>query len=1075
MKWPIGNSTRSPMCKGKGGVHFPGHFWLRRLCWVMVGAIAIVVSLPAAESPVEVERVGDLGRKECLVFEGTQAFPGAGILSPMEMYLEFYWRSDPAAALSDYLIWIERIVRQGYQRSGFAKVAVTAKADREAQRIRVSVTEGPRFDCGAVKVTGLEPALAQQLTNLLQAAAALSEPPQRAGLPCFSWPWREGSHVLADPASVTNFESSVVAALAELNRHQAEVQVQLAYDDSRRLADLLIMVTKPGVVGTLDRIEVEGLRRDSREDLLSLLKLRPAMPLTGNVTNDIVRRLWDSGRFSGQLVSLLPLAEPGRFKLDLTVFEFTNAPPLKEELRAEEKACLKLREWALNWKNRPEDWLFEAQVTRNGRRVGGEIVLGQEGLAIMIRQPSATNAPALRYGLVAAPQHVGFYSGPQQSKLVGKAKGVQFESIVAMTGNPAYDGHISVGAGFHSKIAGPPYLMRLELAPVFFVALAHPREGLCRIEQGILSVRRDTDADPKSEITADAATGRLISWRLSSHTNDIRLVLRCEEGAFARVLREVAAGSAAFTNALDQRHPWSSSLAMLGRDLRATLEQDFPEASDWLGESLGGRVNAKDLLEAVTVLEDLPWSKLFAPLDFSPDAPSEPDTGEDFPLVLNGSLPSLGAGSEWVRLLGGMMLRASDALWPRGSWPWAVMRDATFLAAGEARWVTNDTARLAQAEDTGPLGCLIAAHALGRFDPRLALAFSQQGAARTTPAALQADLRLLLRGEKAGPQFLQTSLRRVPAFKETDLRVFMNLIGTNKLPFLLDGLAALKMNPTLLPDEALRPVIERHWEKEIRPPLLTAFAKLWLDGCKVSSPRPDASEAAAAAGWLREAAEKGYAPAQMLLAQLYWHGLGVTPDYQAAASWMNEAAKQSYPHATCELGRLYLAQKELDKAALWFRQGAQEDCLAAEIILAQLLLGATGATSEQQEEGIDLLRKAAKHNSAQALFLLAKAYEQQKKMEEAVNCYRQAAAKGLMDAQMKLGFLLSEGFTTKLDRVEAWVRFRQAASQGSGFAAKRADWIERMLTEEQLADAKRWLKQIEKRSDLQGMVPNWKP
>jgi TPR repeat protein len=1030
----------------------------------MVGTIAIVMSLPAAESPAEAERVGDLGRKECLVFEGTQAFSGAGILSPMEMRLEFYCRSDPAAALSDYLAWIERIVRQGYQRSGFAKVAVTAKADRKAQRIRVSVTEGPRFDCGAVKVTGLEPALAEQLTNRLQEAAALSEPPQSAGLPCFPWPWREGSNVPADPASVTNFERSVVAALAELNRHQAEVQVQLALDDSRRLADLLIQVTKPGVVGTLDRIEVEGLRRDSREDLLSLLQLRPGMPLAGNVTNDIVRRLWDSGRFSGQLVGLLPLPEPGRFKLDLTVFESTNAPPLKQELTAEEKAFLKLREWALNWKNRPEDWVFDAQITRNGRRASGEIVFGQEGLAIVIRQPSATNAPALRYGLVAAPQHVGFYSGPQQSKLVGKAKGVQFESVVAMTGNPTYDnarGHISFGAGLHSEIAGPPYLMRLELAPVFFVALAHPREGLCRIEQGILSVRSDMDADPTLEMTADVATGRLIAWRLSSPTNDIRLVLRCEEGAFARVLRELAAGSAAFTNALDPRHPWSSSLAMLWRDLRETLEKDFPGVFDWVGESLGGRVNAKDLLEAVTVLEDLPWSNLFAPLDFSPGTPSEPDTGEDFPFVLDGSLPSLGAGSEWVRLLGGMMLRASDALWPRGSWPWAVMRDATFLAAGEARWVTNDTARLAQAEDTGPLGCLIAARALGRYDPRLAVAFSQQGAARATPAALQDDLRLLLRGEKAGQEFLQATLRRVPAFKETDLRVFMKLIGTNKLPFMLDGLAALRTNPTLPPDEALRPVIERHWEKEIRPPLLTAFAKLCLAGPQASSPRPDASEAAAAARWLREAADKGYAPAQMLLGQIYWHGLGVTADYQAAASWMSEAAKQSYPHATCELGRLYLSRQDPGKAAGWFRQGALEDCPAAQIALAKLLLGANGATPEQQEEGIGLLRKAAEHNRVEALFYLGMAYEQQKKMEDALDWYRKAAVDGVMQAQSRLGLLLSDGFSTKPDYVEAWVWLKRAASQGDRISAAHISTVEGKLTRDQLENAKRWLKQIE--------------
>ena len=1075
MNWPNANSTRSTMCEGKGGDHFTGQSRLRRVWWVTVGAIAIVMSLLAAELPAGAERVGDLGHKECLAFEGTQAFSGMGIVSQMEMQLEFYSRSDPTAPLPDYLAWLEQIVRQGYQCAGFAKATVAAKADRKAQRIRVSVTEGPRFTRGAVKVTGLEPALTEQLMSRLRQAAALSEHAQGYGLPCFAWPWREGGHVPADPASVAGFERSVVAALAELNRHQAEARVELALDESHRLADLLIRVTKPGVVGTLDRIEVEGLRRNSREDLLSFLQLRPGMPLTGNVTNDTVRRLWDSGRFSGQLVSLSPLTEPGRFKLDITVFEFTNAPPLKQELTAEEKAFLKLREWALNWTNRPGDWVFEAQMTRNDRRASGEIVLGQEGLAIMIRQPSATNAPALRYGLVASPQHIGFYSGSQQSKLVGRTIRGQIESVLEITGLPAHDGgryNVFFGASWHSGSHSAPYSVRLELAPVALVAAAHPLEASCRIEQGILSVRSDTDADPTFEITAEAATGRLITWRVSSPTNDVQLVLRCEEGAFARVLREVAAASAAFTNALDPRHPWSSSLAMLGRDLRETLEEDFPEVLDWLGESLAGGATAKELLEAVTVLEDLPWGELLAPLDLSLGTLSEPDTGEDFPFVLGGSLPNLTGGSDWVRLFGGMMLRANDGFWPRGSWPWAVIRDATFLAAGEARWATNDTARLAQAEDTGPLGCLIATHALSHLDPRLAVEFSRQGAARATPAALQDDLRLLLRGEMAGQRFLQGTLRQAPVFKEKDLRALMKLIGTNALPVVLDGFAALRTNSALPPDEALRPVIERHWERDIRPLLLTAFAKSCLAGYQASSPRRDRSEAAAAAGWLREAADQGHAPAQMLLGQLYMDGLGVTADSQAAASWLSKAAEQACPHAACELGQLYRRLGDRDKAARWFRQGAQEACNTSVIGLARLLLDATGATRDQQEEDIGLLHKAAGQGSVEAWFCLGQINEGRKKMEEAVDCYRKAADKGQVEAQMKLGDLLSDGFSTKPDYVEAWVRYRQAASKGNRIAATQARSIERELTGEQLEDARRRLRQTEKSPGWLGKEPS---
>jgi len=85
-------------------------------------------------------------------------------------------------------------------------------------------------------------------------------------------------------------------------------------------------------------------------------------------------------------------------------------------------------------------------------------------------------------------------------------------------------------------------------------------------------------------MTAEAATGRLMAWRMKPGTNDVQIVLRGEAGAFARVLREVATGSAAFTNALDSQHPWSRSLAMLGRDFRETLEKDFPAAFDWVGE-----------------------------------------------------------------------------------------------------------------------------------------------------------------------------------------------------------------------------------------------------------------------------------------------------------------------------------------------------------------------------------------------------------------------------------------------------------------------------------------------------------
>ncbi len=60
-----------------------------------------------------------------------------------------------------------------------------------------------------------------------------------------------------------------------------------------------------------------------------------------------------------------------------------------------------------------------------------------------------------------------------------------------------------------------------------------------------------------------------------------------------------------------------------------------------------------------------------------------------------------------------------------------------------------------------------------------------------------------------------------------------------------------------------------------------------------------------AAQCYREAAEKGYAPAQHNLSIDYREGCGVTTDYQAALYWAQESAKQDYPPAHNDMGIHY--------------------------------------------------------------------------------------------------------------------------------------------------------------------------
>jgi hypothetical protein len=356
---------------------------LPRLVAVTLLLLALTFGREVGAAPAKAETVGNLGGETCLVLEGNKTYSQKSILKTLGTTLEFHLLSHPSAPLADYLAWLEKMVSRGYQRDGFAEVRVTVKADRKAGQIRVRITEGTRFLCGEMKITGLDKAFAEQLMARLREAAATTNGAAKVpGAPAFSWSWQEGEPVQADAVSLANRERSVPEAMAELNRHQAEARVELSLNKSRRRADLLIRVKKPGVAGRLEQIAVTGLKANTRDELLAFLQIRPGMALSGNVTNDVVSRLYDSGRFRAQAARLTALSEPGRFKLDVAVLEDPAGPSLNQPLSAEQEALLKLRTWVMQWTQRPEDWVLEAEGTKSDRRHRAEVVLGRQGAGV---------------------------------------------------------------------------------------------------------------------------------------------------------------------------------------------------------------------------------------------------------------------------------------------------------------------------------------------------------------------------------------------------------------------------------------------------------------------------------------------------------------------------------------------------------------------------------------------------------------------------------------------------------------------------------------------------------------------
>src|SRR5438045_2441168 len=115
--------------------------------WLPVALLAVLVcpgavsgaEESAASSELRTVLVGDLGRKEALVIEGSKTFTTQEILDGMAWHMDYHVAAHPAAPLSGYIVLLERKVTLGYQRAGFPDVVVKAVADPSGHRIRVKV------------------------------------------------------------------------------------------------------------------------------------------------------------------------------------------------------------------------------------------------------------------------------------------------------------------------------------------------------------------------------------------------------------------------------------------------------------------------------------------------------------------------------------------------------------------------------------------------------------------------------------------------------------------------------------------------------------------------------------------------------------------------------------------------------------------------------------------------------------------------------------------------------------------------------------------------------------------------
>ena len=186
--------------------------------------------------------------------------------------------------------------------------------------------------------------------------------------------------------------------------------------------------------------------------------------------------------------------------------------------------------------------------------------------------------------------------------------------------------------------------------------------------------------------------------------------------------------------------------------------------------------------------------------------------------------------------------------------------------------------------------------------------------------------------------------------------------------------------------------------------------------------------------WVRAAAERGLAAAQVRLGRMMLEGIGLPKDEKLALSWFKTAARAHDADAINMVGRCYEngwgAAPDSRIAVDWYRKAADAGHEWAQYNLGHMLLDGNG-TAADPEEALFWYCKAAGQGHVRAMNLVARCHEEgwgvARNSAAARRWYRASAEGGYFRGQYNWATILQgEG---RFDEAEHW--FRKAAAAGT--------------------------------------------
>ena len=826
------------------------------------GCLAAVVFLAASclvTGASAADTVGELEGPEYLLVKGAEAFTSEQINRALFSDIEVIGKSHPSAPRAPFAEIVREKLLQGYRHLGFPDARVEAEFN-DAGKLTVTVSEGPRYTAGELRVEGNAAVGADAIRDAIADVRAEWE---KKAVPGTDPKWAGfGASCMA------SVRHGVVQAYARAGRLFPEFETDIVPKAGEQVADLVVRVLEEGPLCVLDRVKVNGCERSSPEDVIRVSGLRVGETITSDLMGKAYADLIETGRLRAAFLTYSPSGKRlGGVEITIRIVEYEKAPPLSVPQTREERACLRLREWLIEFfSGRCEGDLVEAEGADGDIAL---IISPKKGLLANMGAFPGWGITRLR--LFAEGGLFSALGGSGEGKITipldrsmlgilvtatpdepGDADPAFSMGCVASMGkqdsSPQSDSFgqtaVSSGEGYNVSMSLRTttwlgaFKIETDLHPAGFVALASKKDVSFRSEDGVFSIV-DKDRPDEAFLEIDEATGRLITFGFGPEEGDDGpgLAIRVEHGAFARERSRFLADAAAAEERYDPGAPWASGLAfavdalMKKELLEIFFETELPLA-DVLLPAFG-----RKLAEAIVVA-----GRAFEEHMADAHAADDPDE-ERFYVPAS---PGVLEGRMTLGVMFAPMAWDLAHIFPPESWPRTAGRGAALAMLGERRYLDADMRALHGDERVGPVGCLGLAYLASMLDPRPAVSFAEKGLAEITLAGIRKDCGTVLELEYAD-RLAKAVVEALRGIDREVVEAAAALLPDEDAGALRDMCAVFDDHADAPPAEVAMLALQAWWETFFEDWIRSGFAPFYEDFSRMALAKGDPRTAAMAA------------------------------------------------------------------------------------------------------------------------------------------------------------------------------------------------------------------------------------